>query len=493
MTQLAASEITQQAASFLMTIPSLHHSLIKRQLSCQEMADSFLKIIKKEDKKIRAFLEVFEEEAIEEAKKVDKKIAAKKEIGLLEGIPCAIKDNLLYEGHRVSAGSKILENFIAPYTATAVKKIKDAGAIILGRTNMDEFAMGSSTENSAFGPTKNPRDLSRVPGGSSGGSAAAVAAQLCAFALGSDTGGSIRQPAAFCGVVGMKPTYGAVSRYGLIAMASSLDVIGPLANTVEDTRIVFDLSIGKDPLDATSLNLPSQKTGYRLQVTGYRPKIGIPKEYFIEGLDKEVKKKTEEGIERLKKQDAKIQEVSLPHTKYALAAYYLIMPSEVSSNLARYDGIRYSKACGERSRTIKNLEDVYLETRSEGFGDEVKRRIMLGTFALSAGYYDAYYKKAKAVQETIRQDFLKVFEKVDCLITPTTPTPAFKIGEKTQDPLTMYLSDIFTVSANLAGLPALSIPAESDKPTDLPIGLQIIGPPGGDEMVLGVGEMVMSL
>ncbi len=462
-------------------ISATHQGLVKKDFSCQELIESHLKIIRKEDKKIHAFLEVFEKEALAEAKKVDKKITAGKKIGLLEGLPCAIKDNLLYQGHLVSAASKILENYVSPYSATAVQKLKDAGAIILGRTNMDEFAHGSSTENSAFGPTKNPHDLKRVPGGSSGGSAAAVAAEMCLFALGSDTGGSIRQPAALCGVTGLKPTYGAVSRYGLIAMASSLDVIGPLANSVEDAKIVFETIRGSDKKDATTFSPTPPRAGRK------KYKIGVPKEYFGPGLSLEVKKAIEKGIKKLERAGAAIQEVSLPNTSYALPAYYIIMPAEVSSNLARFDGIRYSKSKEQRAKS-KILEDVYLNTRSEGFGDEAKRRIMLGAFVLSAGYYDAYYKKAKQVQEIIRQDFINVFKKVDCLITPATPTPAFKLGEKTADPLQMYLEDIYTVSANLAGLPAISIP--HGEVEGLPIGLQIIGRPFEEDKLFEIAKII---
>ena len=466
-----------------MTIAEIQKSFKNKELSCVELVKSCLKKIKKEDGEIHAFLEVFEDEALAEAKKVDEKISQKKKLGVLEGVPVAIKDNLMYRGHRVSAGSRILENYVAPYSATAVEKLKSAGAIILGRTNMDEFAMGSSTENSAYGPTKNPRDTKRVPGGSSGGSAAAVAAGFVPVALGSDTGGSIRQPASFCGVAGLKPTYGAVSRYGLIAMSSSLDQIGPIANTAEDAQIVFDVIKGVDSKDATSVK--EQRTKNKEQVKNL--KVGIPKEYFIKGTDSVVKERVEEAIEKFKKMGAKIQEVSLPHTEYALAAYYLIMPAEVSSNLARFDGIRYGLSL---NKDAKNLKEVYTKTRARGFGAEPKRRIILGTYALSAGYFDAYYKKARQAQEIIQQDFLNVFKKVDCLFTPTAPSQAFKLGEKTSDPLQMYLEDIFTVSVNLAGLPAISVPVQQKG--ELPVGLQIIGRPFEENLILDVAKHLSS-
>jgi len=460
------------------SITSIHNSLIKKQLSCQELIKSYLDKIKKNDGKIHAFLEVFGDEAKAKAKEIDAKIAKKEKIGLLEGVPIALKDNLLYKNYIASSGSKILEKYVAPYSATVVKKLEDAEAIFIGRANMDEFAMGSSTENSAYGPTKNPHDLSRVPGGSSGGSAAAVAAEMCVAALGSDTGGSIRQPAAFCGIVGLKPTYGAISRYGLIAMSSSLDQIGPLAKTVEDVEIIFNAIKGPDVKDATSLETKSEKATKKI-------KIGIPKDYFVSGLDPQIKKNILATVEKIKKDGAEIKEISLPHTDYALAAYYLIMPAEVSSNLARFDGVKYGLSSRDKA---KNLLEMYNKTRANGFGAEAKRRIILGTFALSSGYYDAYYKKARQVQEIIKQDFVKAFKDVDFLITPTTPTTAFKLGEMTNDPLTMYLSDIFTVSVNLAGLPAISIPnGMIDK---LPVGLQIIGRPFEEKNLFELGKII---
>ncbi|MCX6779237.1 MAG: amidase family protein [Candidatus Magasanikbacteria bacterium] len=404
------------------SIKQIHQDLLAKKISCENLIKNHLDEIEKLDGQIKAFLEVFKTEALLEAKKVDIKIKNGEPLRVLEGIPVAIKDNMLFEGHIASSGSKILENYVSPYTATAIKKLKEAGAIIIGRTNMDEFAMGSSTENSAYGVTRNPYDLKRVPGGSSGGSAAAVAASMSVISLGSDTGGSIRQPAAFCGVVGLKPTYGAVSRYGLMAMSSSLDQIGPFANNVEDAQILFSVIKGKDQKDATSKDFQDSKIK---TIKGL--KIGLPKEYFSKGLDKKVEKNILQTLELLKNSGAEVREVSLPNTGYALAAYYLIMPAEVSSNLARFDGIRFGLSL---NKEVKDLTEVY--------------------------------KKSRAL-----------FQEVDCLITPTTPTTAFKIGEKSSDPLEMYLSDIYTVSVNLAGLPAISIP--NGVIEGLPAGLQIIG------------------
>jgi len=393
------------------------------------------------------------------------------------GIPMAVKDNILIADLPCTAGSKILENYIAPYDATVIKKLRDAGAIFLGKTNMDEFAMGSSTENSGFFPTKNPHDLSRVPGGTSGGSAAAVAADDCCYALGSDTGGSIRQPASFCGVVGLKPTYGAVSRYGLISFASSLDQIGLFAKTAEDAKIIFEAIKGKDELDSTSA-----EPNFKSKILNLKSvKIGIPKEYFIEGMEIEVEKIIKNAIKKIEALGVKIEKISLPHSKYALACYYIICTSEASANLARYDGIRYGCKSQIKSQ-IQNLTEVYLENRGQGFGTEVKRRIMLGTYALSTGYYEAYYLKAQKVRTLIKQDFDKAFEKIDFVLTPTSPTPAFKLGEKTKDLLQMYLSDIFTVPVSLAGIPALSLPI--GKTQGLPVGLQIIGKPFQEKKIL---------
>ncbi len=466
-------------------IQELHQKLINREITATQLVEDYLKVIENKDKDIKAFLTLVPEQVLLEAKKVDEKIKRGEEINILEGIPYAVKDNILVKGVKTTAGSKILENYIASYDATVIQKLNQAGAIFIGKTNPDEFAMGSSTENSAFFMTRNPYDLTRVPGGSSGGSAASVAAQMCVFSLGSDTGGSIRQPAAFCGVVGFKPSYGAVSRYGLISMASSLDVIGPLTTSVEDAEIVFQAMAGQDKMDSTSHDLkPIQDTRYKIQDT----KIGLPKEYFIEGLDLEIRNKIEEIINKIKHNSLKVQEVSLPSTASALPCYYIIMPAEVSSNLARYDGVRYSPILNN----ILNLHDLYFKTRGEGFGKEVRRRIVLGTYVLSKGYYDAYYKKAQRVRRLIVDEFKKIFEEVDFLITPTTPTPPFKIGEKANDPLSMYLSDIFTVSANIGGLPAINLPIGFTQ-EHLPIGLQIIGPYGSDYSLLQVAKFIENL
>ena len=466
-----------------LTIKNIHDSLVKKEFSALELANSYLERIRKEDKKINSFLTVSEDLALSTAKEVDEMISKKKEIPLLAGVPLAVKDVILVKGVKCTAGSKILDNYIAPFDATSIKKLKAQKAVILGKTNLDEFAMGSSTENSGFGPTRNPIDLTRVPGGSSGGSAAAVAADFCVLALGSDTGGSIRQPASFCGVVGLKPTYGAVSRYGLIAFASSLDQIGPITKTVEDCKIVFDIIKGKDPLDSTSVE---SKSSFKFQISGLS--IGVPKEYLVEGTDPEVIELIKRAIKSYEEKGAEIKEISLPHTEYALPCYYIIAPSEASANLARYDGIKYgfSKTKSQESR-IKTLMDVYLQSRGEGFGEEVRRRIMLGTYALSSGYYEAYYVRAQKVRTLIKKDFDKAFEKVDVILTPTCPTPAFKLGERVLNPLQMYLSDIFTVSANLAELPAISIPCGNVG--KLPVGLQIIGKPFEEEKIMDIAQI----
>ena len=455
------------------TISQIHQDFIDKKYTAQELTQSYLERVKKENPIINAYLTITEDDALKSAKLVDKQIAAGSFLPLLAGIPAGIKDVIMTDGVRTTAGSRILENYIAPYDATAVKKLKNQGLVMLGKNNCDEFAMGASNENSAFQPVKNPHDLTRVPGGSSGGSAAAVAADLCVYALGSDTGGSIRQPAAFCGVVGLKPTYGSVSRYGLIAMASSLDQIGPIGRCVDDVKTVFEVIRGVDELDSTSVN--NQESVSALLNDSLRGiKIGIPKEYFIAGLDTEIRETIKGMVKKAEQLGAEIIDVSLPHTEYALAVYYIIQPAETSANLARYDGIRYGQTTDNKQQR-NNLVDIYKKTRAEFLGDEVKRRIMLGTYALSAGYYDAYYKKAQQVRYLIRQDFENVFKEVDYLITPTTPTPAFKLGEKTNDPLTMYLEDVFTVPINLAGVPSISLPVGKNK-NGLPIGMQIIGP-----------------
>ena len=465
-----------------LTISKTHDALVKKEFSAVELAEAYLAKIEKEDKEINAFLTLTRDLALAQAKEVDGKIAKGEEIDILAGVPCAIKDAIMVEDAKCTAGSKILENYIAPYDATVIKKLKDRGAVILGKTNMDEFGMGSSTENSAFFPTKNPHDLTRVPGGSSGGSASAVAAKMAVFALGEDTGGSIRQPASFCGIVGLKPTYGAVSRYGLIAYASSLDHIGPMAKTVEDCQVVFEAIAGKDDMDSTSVNSKFKNQNSKLQFKIQNLRIGVPKEYFIKGIEPEVEKVIKQAIGKYENMGAKIVEISLPHTEYALACYYIIATSIASANLARYDGIKYGY-----SESAENLLGTYFNSREKGFGAEVRRRIMLGVYALSSGYYDAYYLRAQKVRTLIRQDFEKAFEKVDAIFTPVSPTTAFKLGEKVKDPLTMYLSDIFTISINLAGLPGLSIPA--GQANNLPVGLQIIGNHFQEEKILEIGKL----
>lgn len=467
-----------------LTIKQARAGLIKGEFSALELALAYLDRIKKLDQGIRAFLTVSEDSALAQAKLVDEKISRGEKLPALAGIPLAIKDNILVEGMKCTAGSKILENYTASYDATVIKKLKKQDAVILGKTNLDEFAMGASTENSAFFPTRNPRDLARVPGGSSGGSAASVAAGMSMAALGSDTGGSIRQPASFCGVVGLKPTYGAVSRYGLIAMASSFDQIGPIARNVADVRIIFEAIRGKDPLDSTSVKFPISNLQRKIAISKF--KVGVPKEYFIEGIDKEVEKVIRRAIKKFEKAGARVFEISLPHTQYTVPAYYIIVSSEISANLARYDGIKYGL-----SEREEDLTGVYLSSRGKGLGDEVKRRIMLGTYALSAGYYDAYYLKAQRIRTLIKKDFEEAFEKVDIILTPTTPTIAFKLGEKTQDPLSMYLCDIFTGPVNLAGLPALSLPCGEVR--GLPVGLQMIGNLFAEEKILAAGEFFEAL
>lgn len=463
-----------------LTIKKAHQGLIKKEFSAVDLSRYFLDKIKKIDKNLSSFLTVTEDLAVSQARKIDDLIFQGKEIPILAGIPSALKDNILVEGIRCTAGSKILENYIASYDATCIKKLKKEGAVILGKTNMDEFAMGSSGENSGFFPTKNPHDPERVPGGSSSGSTAAVAADLVIFALGSDTCGSIRQPASFCGVVGLKPTYGAVSRYGLIAMASSLDQIGPITKTVEDAELVFNVISGKDEMDSTSVNI---KKSTKLDLKIKDLKIGVPKEFFAKGIDPEVEKVVRSAIKKYETHGAKIEEISLPYcTSHALATYYIIMPSEVSANMARYDGIKY----GYSVKEAKDLFDFYLKTRREGLGQEVRRRIILGTYALSAGYYDAYYLRAQKIRTLIKKSFDKAFKKVDALITPVSPTTAFKLGEKTADPLSMYLSDIYMGAVNLAGLPAISIPC--GKIGKLPVNFQIIGNKFEENKILEIGK-----
>ena len=461
-----------------LTIKKAHKHLMDGDFSARELTQVYLENINPE---LNAFIEIFDD-ALEQADEADKRIKAG-QTTVLTGIPLAIKNNILIKGNRTTAGSKILENYHAVYDATVIKKLKEAGAVFLGGVNMDEFAMGSSTENSAFGVTKNPYDRERVSGGSSGGSAVAVVGNEALGALGTDTGGSIRQPASFCGIVGLKPTYGAVSRYGAVAMGSSLDQIGPLGKTVEDVQIIFECIKGQDKLDSTSLT-DELYLGQEIKSVQAMT-IGVPRHFLKEGLDKDVLANFEEAVEKLKAAGYQIKEIELPNLKYALAVYYILMPAEASTNLARYDGVRFGHL-----REGQNFLEDYSQTRGSGFGKEVRRRIMLGTFVLSAGYYDAYYNKATAVREIIRADFRRAFEIVDAILTPTTPSPAFKIGEKTKDPLQMYLEDIFTVSANVTGIPALSVPSGfvGRDGKKLPVGLQIMASHTREDILFKIGK-----
>ncbi|MFQ6031367.1 MAG: Asp-tRNA(Asn)/Glu-tRNA(Gln) amidotransferase subunit GatA [Candidatus Zixiibacteriota bacterium] len=455
----------------------------KGQTSAQETVSSLFKRIHETNPNINAYITLIEDQAKETAKKIDQKRIKGEKLGALAGIPVAIKDNICVKGIPTTCGSKILSNFVPPYDATVVKKLKEADAIIIGKTNMDEFAMGSSNEHSFFGIVKNPSDLERIPGGSSGGSAAAVASDMTIMALGSDTGGSIRQPAGLCGVVGMKPTYGRVSRYGLVAFASSLDQIGVLTKDVCDCALLLSVIAHHDPKDSTSLDVERQDYNSFLNGEVKGIKMGIPKEYFGEGLESEVRDSVMKGVKILEKHGMMVEDISLPHTDKAIATYYVLCTAEASSNLARYDGAKY----GYRAKGDFELSEMYKKTRSDGFGAEVKRRIILGTYVLSAGYYDAYYAKAQKVRTIIKEDFNKAFERVDVVITPISPTTAFKIGEKIDDPLTMYLSDIYTTSANLVGIPAISIPCGKDS-KGLPIGLQIMGKPLSEGLLLKVAH-----
>jgi aspartyl-tRNA(Asn)/glutamyl-tRNA(Gln) amidotransferase subunit A len=467
----------------LLTIDAARSAIQERKTTSMAMVESFYEKIQKEDGEIGAYLTLTRERAMEQADHIDRMAAAGKPLPPMGGVPVAIKDVMCTRGVRTTAGSKILGNFIPPYDCTAVARLEAAGAVVLGKLNCDEFAMGSSNENSAFHPVHNPRDKTRVPGGSSGGSAAAVAAEMAVAALGSDTGGSIRQPAAFCGVVGMMPTYGRVSRYGLIAFASSLDHIGPLARTVKDAAIVLRTIAGRDPMDSTSADVPVPDYVAELDRPVRGVRIGVAKEYFGEGLDPEVRKAVEDGIQTLAKLGCEVVPVSLPHSKYAIPTYYLVATAEASSNLARFDGVRY----GYRAKNARTLSEMYRRSRDEGFGAEVKRRIMLGTYALSAGYYDAYYLKAQKVRTLLTRDFHEAFNKVDAIVTPTTPTAAFKLGEKVDDPLAMYLADIYTVTADLAGIPGISIPCGRTR-GNLPIGLQILGKHFDEATILRVAH-----
>ncbi len=463
------------------SIREQHQQLVSKARSAQEITQEALSRIAAVDDQVKSFLLVTGEQAMNQAKAIDAKIAAGEEIGILEGIPVGIKDNLCTQGIPTTCASKILERFVPPYESTVTGKLKDAGMVMVGKTNMDEFAMGGSTETSAFQQTANPWNLDRVPGGSSGGSAAAVAARECTVSLGSDTGGSIRQPAAFCGIVGLKPTYGLVSRFGLVAFASSLDQIGPFGRSVEDCALMLGAIAGHDPRDATSLNMAVPDYAQYLTADLKGKKIGIITETMGSGLDKDVAAATDAAIAQFKALGAEVMEISCPRFRYGIAAYYIIAPCEASANLARYDGVKY----GTRVEGAETLLDMYTRTRAENFGDEVKRRIMIGTYALSSGYYDAYYLRAQKVRTLIKQDFEAAFEKVDVLISPTAPSTAFKLGEKSADPLSMYLNDLMTIPVNLAGLPALSLPCGLDS-AGMPIGLQIVGNVLREDQILQV-------
>jgi len=470
------------------SVQQMHELLASRKVSAEELTRSYLERIQRLDPQIKSYVTTTGELALEQARDADQRIKAGEGLTPLTGIPYAAKDSLSTRGVRTTCSSKILENYKPFYDCTAIRKLKSTGAVLLGKNNMDEFGMGSSTENSGFFTTRNPWNLDHVPGGSSGGSAAAVAAGLAPFTLGEDTGGSVRMPASFCGVTGLKTTYGRVSRYGLLPLVSSFDTIGPMARSAYDVALVLEAIAGHDPKDSTSRVESIQPYSEILKKTenlrGLR--IGIPKEYFVEGLDAEVDASLRTAIKQIEGLGAQAVEVSLPHTQYAIPVYYLILFAEASSNLAKYDGIRF----GLSERNVEGLLDVYLKTREKGFGAETKRRIMLGTFALSAGYYDAYYLKAQKVRTLIRQDFEKAFEACDALITPVAPTTAFRIGEKITNPLDMYLSDVFVVAVNLAGIPALSVPCGISN--GLPIGMQIMGPHLSEEMLLRIGYMYQS-
>ncbi|MGZ7053503.1 MAG: Asp-tRNA(Asn)/Glu-tRNA(Gln) amidotransferase subunit GatA [Candidatus Angelobacter sp.] len=470
-----------------LTIDSTRTAIAEKQFTASTLVEQFYGKIKAEDPGVHAYLTLCEDRAAQQAKTIDDIVSRGAALPPLAGVPIGIKDVMVTTGIRTTAGSKILQNFSPPYDCTAVARLEAAGAIVLGKMNCDEFAMGSSNENSAYGPVRNPRDQSRVPGGSSGGSAAAVAAGTAVATLGSDTGGSIRQPASFCGVVGLMPTYGRVSRYGLIAFASSLDHIGPLTKTVKDAAILLRVIAGRDPLDSTSADVPVPDYEADLAKPMRGLKIGVPKEYFGEGLDAEVRAAVEAGIAKLRSAGCEIVPISLPHTPYAVPTYYLIATAEASANLARFDGVRY----GFRAKNTRTLSQMYRKSRDEGFGTEVKRRIMLGTYALSSGYYDAYYLKAQRVRTLLTRDFEEAFQKVDAIVTPTAPTPAFKLGEKADDPLSMYLADIYTVTADLAGVPGISLPCGQTQ-SGLPIGLQVLGKHFDEGTILRVGNAVFS-
>lgn len=472
-----------------LSVQQAHELLASRQITSEELTRAYLARIEQLDPQIKSYVTVSEELAIEQAKEADQRLKTGEGLTLLTGIPYSAKDSLSTRGIHTTCSSKILENYKPFYDSTAIQKLNSSKSVLLGKTNMDEFGMGSSTENSGFFTTRNPWDFDRVPGGSSGGSAAAVAAGLSLFSLGEDTGGSVRMPASFCGVTGLKTTYGRVSRYGLIPLVSSFDTIGPMARSAYDVALVLEAIAGHDPKDSTSRVEPVQDYSEALKKTENlrRLRVGIPKEYFVKGLDPEVNAALRAAIKQIESLGAEIVEVSLPHTQYAIPVYYLILFAEASSNLAKYDGVRY----GLSVRDGDGLLDLYLKTREAGFGAEVKRRIMLGTFALSAGYYDAYYLKAQKVRTLIRQDFQKAFEACDVLVTPVAPTTAFQIGEKITNPLDMYLSDVFVVAVNLAGIPALSVPCGFSN--GLPIGMQIMGPHLSEDLLLRIGHMYQSV
>ena len=461
-----------------MTAASLSEKLRKKECSAVEITRSVLEQIEKTEDKIGSFVTVCEEQALKKAEEVDQKIAAGEALSSLAGIPIGVKDNICTKDVLTTCSSKMLYNFVPPYDATVVSRLKQADAVIIGKCNMDEFAMGSSCETSYFKKTKNPWDPAYVPGGSSGGSAACVSAGEAVLSLGSDTGGSIRLPASYCGVVGLQPTYGSVSRYGLVAFASSLDQIGPLGRSVEDVANLYEVICGRDPMDATSVAREYGAFAQKINRSVKGLRIGIPKEYFGDGVEPEIKAAVLESVDRLVKEGAQTVSISLPSTDYALSAYYIISSAEASSNLARFDGVKY----GYRAKDFTNLIDMYEKTRSEGFGDEVKRRIMLGTFVLSSGFYDAYYKRAKQMQQKIAQEYAEAFSQCDIILTPTSPSTAFRMGERTDDPLKMYAADICTVTVNIAGLPAISVPCATVS-NGLPVGMQMIGPKFSEQML----------
>lgn len=462
-----------------MDICEIRDGILNGSFTATEVTTSLLDTIKEIDPKVQSYLRICEDEALKQAKIIDEKIANKEPIGALVGVPIAIKDNICTDGITTTCASKMLEDFVPPYNATVIEKLLKEDAIIIGKTNMDEFAMGSSTENSAYQITKNPWDLERVPGGSSGGSAACVGAGLAPVSLGSDTGGSIRQPASFCGVIGLKPTYGLVSRFGLISFGSSLDQIGPFSKSVKDAALTLQIIQGDDPLDSTTYKEAVQSDYLSTIESGVKGmKVGVPKEFFKEGLDEEIKQSLLDSIEKLRSLGAEVEEMSLPITEEGLSAYYIISSAEASSNLARFDGIRY----GYRPKDFVDVDDLMVSCRTEAFGTEVKRRIMLGTYALSSGYYDAYYNRAQKLKKKIKEEFRKAFDEYDVILSPTSPTLPFKIGEKSEDPLSMYLGDIYTVNINLAGIPAISLPYAKSK-DGLPIGIQILGPHFGEEKI----------